>query len=233
MADDTLFTRHAEFETMVMLVSGADKSVAPAVKGILPHVLSAHLDGDLAVTIKEPLFAAGIGVVKDESRFGKTRGKIAAALDDTEVPAKQAWEAFWGFATYFQFLGDDMLAFTSKSRDDRFWSNLKTAKAVIGTEANAEWDAAMELAEGEALISGVLLKIRELSLPPPLVFDDIMAADGSVSANAWLQWPDKKVMVLGAEDAPPDVSKSWRVISVADGASVETVTNSIKEAFNV
>ena len=233
VADDTLFTRHAEFETMVMLVSGADKSVAPAVKGILPHVLSAHLDGDLAVTIKEPLFAAGIGVVKDESRFGKTRGKIAAALDDTEVPAKQAWEAFWGFATYFQFLGDDMLAFTFKSRDDRFWSNLKTAKAVIGTEANAEWDAAMELAEGEALISGVLLKLRELSLPPPLVFDDIMAADGSVSANAWLQWPDKKVMVLGAEDAPPDVSKSWRVISVADGASVETVTNSIKEAFNV
>ena len=158
-SDDTLFTRHAEFESAVLLVSGTDKSVAPAVKRILPQVLSTHLDGSITVTIKEPLFAAGAGIVKDETRFGKTKAKIAAALDDNDVSDKAAWEAFFGFMTYFQFLGDDLLAFTSKSRGDQFWSNLKTAKAA-GAECNPEWDAAMELAEGEALITGVLLKLR-------------------------------------------------------------------------
>ena len=231
-SDDTLFTRHAEFESAVLLVSGADKSVAPAVKNILPHVLSTHLDGNIAVTIKEPLFAAGAGIVKDETRFGKTKAKIAAALDDNDIPDKTAWEAFFGFMTYFQFLGDDLLAFTFRSRDDQFWSNLKTAKAA-GAECNPEWDAAMELAEGEALITSVLQKLRELSFPPPLLFEDIMAADGSVLCNAWMQWPDKKIIVLGAEDAPAGVLNGWHILPVADGTNVETVTDLIKEAFNV
>ena len=233
VADDTLFVRHAEFESAMLLVSGADKSVAPAVKGILPHVLSAHLDGDIEVTIKESQFAAGAGIVKDETRFGKTKAKIAAALDDNDIPEKTAWEAFFGFMTYFQFLGDDLLVFTSKSRDDQFWSNLKTVKAVAGAECNPEWNAAMELAEGEALITGVLQKLRDLSFPPPLVFEDITAADGSVLCNAWMQWPDKKIIVLGADDAPAEVLKGWRILPVADGTSPETVSNLIKEAFNV
>ena len=59
-------------------------------------------------------------------------------------------------------MGDDLLVFTSKSRDDQFWSNLKTAKAAAGAECNPGWNAAMELAEGEALITGVLQKLREL-----------------------------------------------------------------------
>jgi hypothetical protein len=178
------------------------------------------------------LFAAGAGIVKDETRFGKTKAKIAAALDDNDVPDKVAWEAFFGFMTYFQFLGDDLLAFTLRSRDDQFWSNLKTAKAA-GAECNPEWDAAMELAGGEALITGVLQKLRELSFPPPLLFEDIMAADGSVLCNAWLQWPEKKIIVLSAEDAPAEVLNSWRILPVADGTSVEAVTDLIKEAFNV
>lgn len=232
VADDTPFVRHAEFESAVLLVSGADKSVVPVVKGILPQVLSAHLDGDIEVTIKESLFAAGAGVVKDDSRFRMMRAKIAAALDDNDIPEKKAWEAFFGFLTYFQFLGDDLLGFTSKSRDDQFWSNLKTAKAA-GAECNPEWDAAMELAEGEALITGVLQKLRELSFPPPLLFEDIMAADGSVLCNAWMQWPDKKIIVLGAEDAPAGVLNGWHILPVADGTNVETVADLIKEAFNV
>ena len=135
--------------------------------------------------------------------------------------------------TYFQFLGDDLLVFTSKSRDDQFWSNLKTAKAAAGAECNPEWNAAMELAEGEALISGVLQKLRDLSFPPPLVFEDITAADGAVLCNAWLQWPDKKIIVLGADDAPAEVLKDWRILPVIDGTNVETVTDLIKEAFDV
>ena len=178
------------------------------------------------------MFAVGAGIVKDETRFGKTKAKIAAALDDNDIPDKTAWEAFFGFITYFQFLGDDLLAFTFRSRDDQFWSNLKTAKAA-GAECNPEWDAAMELAEGEALITGVLQKLRELSFPPPLLFEDIMAADGSVLCNAWMQWPDKKIIVLGAEDAPAGVLNGWHILPVADGTNVETVTDLIKEAFNV
>ena len=91
----------------------------------------------------------------------------------------------------------------------------------------------MELVEGEALISGVLQKLRDLSFPPPLVFEDITAADGAVLCNAWLQWPDKKIIVLGADDAPAEVLKDWRILPVIDGTNVETVTDLIKEAFDV
>ena len=51
--------------------------------------------------------------------------------------------------------------------------------------------------------------------------------------NAWLQWPDKKIIVLGADDAPAEVLKDWRILPVIDGTNVETVTDLIKEAFDV
>ena len=46
-----------------------------------------------------------------------------------------------------------------------------------------------------------------------------MAADGSVLCNAWMQWPDKKIIVLGAEDAPAGVLNGWHILPVADGTN--------------
>lgn len=82
--------------------------------------------------------------------------------------AKEAWQGFFAFMTYFQFLNRDCLAFTLKSKDDAFWTNLSTIRSeTSGGGGNAEWEEAIAMADGDAFCTAALNAIRNAGLPPP------------------------------------------------------------------
>ena len=76
---------------------------------------------DVKKVVETVLHEPGVAHAEDYQYMCSEAGqaKIAAALDDNDIPDKTAWEAFFGFMTYFQFLGDDLLAFTLSSRNDQ------------------------------------------------------------------------------------------------------------------
>ena len=232
-AEDAVYTRHASFETLLMMVVGVEKR-EPAVKKTLPKAFAACFDGAVAAQIKEPLFAAGMALRKDANFWGGVRPSLAAALDDRMGLAKEAWQGFFAFMTYFQFLNRDCLAFTLKSKDDAFWTNLSTIRSeTSGGGGNAEWEEAIAMADGDAFCTAALNAIRNAGLPPPKMFEDVFAADGSVFASPWMQWKGKKLMALPlAEISEVGMQSGWKAIPIDVDASPEKFAENLKEAYN-
>lgn len=232
-ADDALFSRHVSFETALLMVVGVERR-EPPVKKTLPSAFTASFDGGVAVRIKEPLFEAGIALRKDANCWGGIRPCLAAALDDQMVLAKEAWQGFFAFLTYFQFLNRDCIAFTLKSRDDAFWANLSTVRSETARGGDsAEWDEAIVLADGDAFCTAALNAIRKAGLPPPKMFEDVLAADGAVLASPWMQWEAPKLLAVPlGEIADVNLQGGWKAIPIDVAASPEKFVETLKEAYN-
>lgn len=232
-ADDGIFRRHAAFEAALLMVAGVEKK-DPPLKKLLPAAYSDYLDGGSAVlSVKEPLFSCGMVVRSDASAFGKMRPSVAALLDDRLPLEKEAWQGFFAFVTYFQFLDGDSFAFTAKCKDDPFWQNLRTVHAQTETSGDADWTAAFATAEGDAFCTGALKAIKAAGLPPPQMFEDVVAADGSVLASPWMQWPERKIMAVPEDSIPgAGLCQGWSVVSICPDAPPESFADVLKEVFH-
>ena len=232
VSDDDIFSRHASYEAALMMVVGVEK-MDPPVKRHLPAAYGSYLDGEVAVRIKEPSFGAGMVLRKDATFWGGVRPSLVAALDDRRDVEKDAWQAFFAFMTYFQFLGHDSLAFTLKAKDDPFWSNLSTVRSETGGGGSSEWEEALSMAEGDVYCTATLNAIRNAGLPPPKMFEDVFSDDGAVFASPWMQWETKKLMALPvAECADTPMQGGWRAIPVDVDVAPEKFVETLQEAYN-
>jgi hypothetical protein len=203
------------------------------VKRHLPSAYSAFLDGGIAARIKEPLFETGLTLRSDKSAWGGLRPSVAALLDDRVPIDKDAWQSFFAFLTYFQFLGHDFMSFTMKSKDDPFWMNLVSVHSSMSIGGDLEWDDAFAMVDGDMFCTAVLKVMRAEGLPAPQMFEDVFDAEGVVFASPWMQWPDKKLMALPPDDiADIKLIEPWCAIPLDVGASPETFVKSFKEAYN-
>ena len=232
-ADDGIFRRHAAFEAALLMVAGVEKK-DPPLKKLLPSPYADYLDGGSAVlSVKEPLFSCGMVVQPDASAFGKMRPSLAALLDDRLPLEKETWQGFFAFVTYFQFLDRDSFAFTAKCKDDAFWQNLRTIHAQTEASGDAVWTEVFAIAEGDVFCTGALKAIKAAGLPPPLMFEDVVAADGSVLASPWMQWPQYKVMAVPEDSTPgAELCQGWSVVSISSASTLESFADVLKEVFH-
>lgn len=232
-ADDGIFRRHAAFEAALLMVAGVEKK-DPPLKKLLPSPYADYLDGGSAVlSVKEPLFSCGMVVQPDASAFGKMRPSLAALLDDRLPLEKETWQVFFAFVTYFQFLDRDSFAFTAKCKDDAFWQNLRTIHAQTEASGDAVWTEVFAIAEGDVFCTGALKAIKAVGLPPPLMFEDVVAADGSVLASPWMQWPQYKVMAVPEDSTPgAELCQGWSVVSISSASTLESFVDVLKEVFH-
>ena len=231
-ANDELFCRHASYEMALVMVVGVERK-EPMIKCHLPSAYSAFLDGGVAAKIKEPLFETGLALRPDKAAWGGIRPSVAVGLEDRVQLGKESWQSYFAFLNYFQFLGRDLFAFTLKAKDDPFWMNLSTVHSETSIGGGSAWDDVFALADGDAFCTASLKSMRAEGLPPPKMFEDVFDAGGMVLASPWMQWPDKRLMVLPPEDlADVELKEQWRAIPIDVESSPETFVKNLKESYN-
>lgn len=228
-ADDAVFERHANFEAALLAFSGADLVPAAAITD-LPVAFADLLNGIQPRRLKDVLFTGALCSVPDSSAIGGVSLRLAAKLDDSTEISQDQWRSFFACLNYFQFLDDGAFFFTQRSREDQLWSLLKnTGSSAVDDDA---WQEALSYVRGDGQLTEVIEGLRKIGVAVPLVFTDYAPEGCAVAFTPFFQWPDKKVMVVNAEDLtednrPPD----WNVITITAETSAEQIVVDVKGAL--
>ena len=229
--NDAAFCQHAAFEAGVLMWNGIDRAGEVTVRASLPDAFKDFLESGKCAAVKAGDFDAGLTLRADSAALGKQRFCYAICLDDRIQPTKKAWQEFFAFQTYFQFLDEGLLAFSAKSRGDDYWMQLKAVQAVeSGAGLEVAWREALSFAEGDPFCQEVLQKLQREKLPPPRMYEDIESAGGEILASPWMHWMDEKVMVVPeGEDIGEVEGAGWTVIRVDVKKGAEVLIKEIKD----
>lgn len=224
VADDDLFVEHALFEGAVMMFDAAEKA-SSAVLYDLPNAFSDFMTGT-QLKVVDSGFVAGLVAGADFVRPGFRRMSLAAKLEDTDAPAQQAWQAFFALFNDFQFLNDNLLVYSDKSKADDLWQLLKTSEAAVAS--GTDWEEAFEFARGDAFATELLSRMKASGLLVPELWADVSEDSGPVLATPWMHWPTKKVALLADCDEPALIMAGWKTVVKDATSAVEAVFEEVK-----
>ena len=221
--DDEVFRLHAKYEAMLLAMppKTATTSLVP------PTGWGGLLAGDAVGDVSLDGFEARVAIKKDASASMHANVNVVASLDDKVALAQDAWQKFFGFTTYFQFLDGSALFFTEKSKGHSFWQQV--ASAADPSVSTPEWTRAFEDVEGDPLMTAVLNALKDSGVPAPECCCDIAGSDGGMVCSPWMKWEDERICAIGEDD---DVPEGWTVLKISASMSVEEIVILIRGAFN-
>ena len=221
--DDEVFRLHAKYEAMLLAMppKTATTSLVP------PTGWGGLLAGDAVGDVSLDGFEARVAIKKDASASLHANVNVVASLDDKVALAQDAWQKFFGFTTYFQFLDGSALFFTEKSKGHSFWQQV--ASVADPSVSTPEWTRAFEDVEGDPLMTAVLNALKDSGVPAPECCCDIAGPDGGMVCSPWMKWEDERICAIGEDD---DVPEGWTVLKISASMSVEEIVILIRGAFN-
>lgn len=225
VADDSVFVEHARFEGTAMMFDASSKVGSPAL-GDLPAAFSDFLSGVQQLKLDESQFAGGLAVGNEFVKPGFRKFKLAAKLEDAEDPSQTAWRSFFALLNDFQFLDEDLLVYTEKSKADELWQLIKSTGSAVVT--GSDWEEAFDFAKGDIFATELMTMMKDVGLPVPELWADVSDDDGPVLATPWMHWPSKKVALLDGEEEPALDGAGWRTIVKTAESTAEGIFEEVK-----
>lgn len=218
--DDKIFQNHAQYEALLL---GSLPSNLENLPITLPSGWSTVFNGDKVSDVSFDGFSARIVIKKDNSAYMNAFANAVAVLDDSTMLQQDVWQKFFGFVTYFQFLGEESLFFTIKSMSNSFWQQIASVTEQDGF--SQEWEQTFADVEGDIQMTAVLKALKSFDVPAPICYEDYESSSGEMICNMWLKWESLNVCVISSEDKSPE---GWKVIKVTEEMGVNEIVNAVK-----